>query len=180
MLLEESEAAAQLTAIERKPPAKSENIKYDPNSVLQLWTESEPRYCTLDKKPQLAVGLRRKIAPHKLVVEYCRKDEVTATARTALICAITDIYPDILAGQEPETALSPAQKEALDLVWVPVGRWTSDIFANKTGHTFDILIDRKSLGIAVEACDMPDTSPPAWLGQERSVRKTRPPVRWKG
>lgn len=145
-------------------PVKFEKIDYGPNSALQPWRENEPRYCTPGKL-QLAVKLPRPITPLNLVMEYYLKDEVLAVgaapkevelwipisdnaAHAAVVLAVTDLYPGILAVERSARFLE--QNRALDSNWVPVGRWTYDIYANEIAQKFHLHVDLESHGIAVD------------------------------
>lgn len=154
--------------VRRKPitTVKFEMIDYGPNSALQPWRENEPRYCTPGKL-QLAVKLPRLVTPVDLVIEYYLKDEILAAgsapkevelwvpisddaARAAVVLGVTKLYPDILASERSENARFLEQRQALDSNWVPVGRWTYDIYANEIGQRFHVFVDLDSHGIAVD------------------------------
>lgn len=145
---------------------KFEKIDYGPNSALQPWREHEPRYCAPGKL-QLAVKLPRAVTPLNIVIEYYLKDEVLAVgaapkevelwipipddaARAAVVLAVSELYPDILAGERSEIARFLEQKQALDSDWVPVGRWTYDIYANKVAQKFHVPVDLEYHSIAVD------------------------------
>ncbi|MCJ1469617.1 hypothetical protein MMC07_008252 [Pseudocyphellaria aurata] len=145
---------------------KFEPIDYGPNSALQPWRENEPRYCTPGKL-QLAVTLPRPVTPVDLVIEYYLKDEILAAgsapkevelwvpisddaARAAVVLVVTKLYPDILASERSENARFLEQRTALDSKWVPVGRWTYDIYANEIEQRFHVFVDLDSHGVAVD------------------------------
>lgn len=143
---------------------KFEKIDYGPNSALQPWRENEPRYCTPGKL-QLAVKLPRPVTPRDLVMEYYLKDEVLAVGaapqevelwihlsddvtRAVVMHAVTQVYPDILAGDR--SVRFREQNQALDSNWVPVGRWIYDIYANEIAQKFPVLVDLEAHGVAVD------------------------------
>lgn len=145
---------------------KFEKIDYGPNSALQPWRENEPRYCTPGKL-QLAVKLPRPVTPVNLFIEYYLKDEILAVGaapkdvelwipvpdddtRAAVVRLVTDYYPDILAEERAETGRFLGQRQALASHWIPVGRWTYDIYANEVSQKFRVYADLESLGVSVD------------------------------
>lgn len=151
---------------EATPLVKFEKIEYGPNAALQPWREHEPRYC-VPGKLQLAVQLPRTITPLNIVMEHYLKDEVLwvgtgpkevelwipiidDVTRSIIILEVIQFYPDIWARKGSEDDRFQEQTRALDSDWVPVGRWTYDIYANEIAQKFDIPVDLRLHRVAVD------------------------------
>ena len=151
---------------EATPLVKFERIEYGPNAALQPWREHEPRYC-VPGKLQLAVKLPRVITPLDIVMEHYLKDEVLwvgtgpkevelwipildDVTRSRINLEVIQFYPDIWAREESEDDRLQEQRRALDSNWIPVGRWTYNIYANEIAQRFRIPVDLELYRVAVD------------------------------
>ena len=130
-------------------------------SALMTWDDpGEDRWCAPRSggKLQLTVEIERSVAPTELVVEYAAKDASPIGAmgaaprdielwiyveddlkRATIGNAITRMYPDFLQDSSPQKR-KLAAAQALSAEWVPVGRWTYNIYDQQNVQSLQIPI----------------------------------------
>ncbi len=139
-------------------PASATHIE-----ALLPWTEPDEKWCAPPGrgKLQLTVLTARPIAPTELIFEHIPKDaaltignapkevelwaqildeDIHAAVSDALGSALPAIFEDSL----PQAERFLAQRQALDYTYVPVGRWTYNIWDQSHVQTFHMPVSLKA------------------------------------
>lgn len=145
---------------------KCEAASYPPGQALRPWSEPDERWCAPPGrgKLQLAVLVSRPLAPTDLIIEHYPKDaslfigdapkeielwvdvpdkEVNAKVQKA----VGRMFPNYFFTSSPQYNRELDEKQALPATFIPVGRWTYNIWEDEHIQSFHIPIPLKELGV---------------------------------
>ena len=145
-----------------------EQLSMGPDKVFYTWDNVLDRWCAPSNRGKLQayIELATPVMPAEIVVEHISKDAVLDIGnapkeielwvkieddnlRESVGDAITTIFPDILTKTASQRGKELAEEQSLDHSFVPVGRWTYDIYASNNVQNFHLPISLKALGVAV-------------------------------